>query len=47
MELLDRPAVAGDHLACELEVAGEGVADLLRVALFGERGEADEVGEQD
>ena len=46
-ELLDRPAVAGDHLAGELEVAGEGVADLLRVALLGEGGEADEVGEED
>ena len=45
-ELLDRPAVAGDHLAGDLEVAGQGVADLLGVALLGERREPDEVGEE-
>ena len=31
----------------EVEVAGEGLADLLGVAVLGERGEAHEVGEQD
>ena len=31
----------------ELEVAGQQLADRLRVALLGERGEPDEVGEQD
>ena len=36
-ELLDRAAVAGDHLTGKLEVAGQGVAHLLRVALLGER----------
>ena len=46
-ELLDRPAVAPDDLRRELEVAGQGLADLLAVALLGERREADEVGEQD
>ena len=46
-ELLDRPAVAPDDLGREVEVAGQGLADLLAVALLGERREADEVGEQD
>src|SRR5207253_8017473 len=46
-ELLDDPAVATDDLRCQLEVAGEGVADVLRVALLGERGKPDEVGEED
>ena len=41
------PAVARDHLAGDVEVAGERVADLLGVALLGEGREADEVGEQD
>ena len=46
-ELLDRAAVALDDLAREVEVARQRVADVLRVALLGERREADEVGEQD
>ena len=46
-ELLDRPPVAGDDVGGDLEVAGQGVADVLRVALLGERREADQVGEQD
>jgi hypothetical protein len=46
-ELLDRPPIAPDDVGGDLEVAGQGVADVLRVALLGERGEADEVGEQD
>ena len=46
-ELLDRAAVAADDLADGLEVAGLELADLLGVAALGERGEPDEVGEQD
>ena len=46
-ELLDRAAVAVDHLARQVEVARQGLADVLGVALLGERREADEVGEQD
>ena len=46
-ELLDRAAVALDDLARQVEVAGQELADLLGVALLGERREADEVGEQD
>ena len=46
-ELLDRPAVALDDVAGELEVAAQELAGLLRVAALGERREADEVGEQD
>ena len=46
-ELLDRPAVAPDDVAGELEVAGQRVADVLGVALLGERREPDQVGEQD
>ena len=46
-ELLDRSPIAGDDLGGELEVVAERFADLLRIALGRERGEADEVGEQD
>ncbi len=46
-ELLDRAAVASDELAACVEVAGQELANLLRVAGLRERGEADEVGEQD
>ena len=46
-ELLDRAAVALDDLARQLEVACQQLADVLRVAVLGERREADEVGEQD
>ena len=46
-ELLDGPAVALDRLAARLEVAGQELADGLRVAAGGQGGEADEVGEED
>ena len=46
-ELLDRAAVAPDHVPGEVEVAAQGLARLLGVALLGERREADEVREQD
>ena len=46
-ELLDRAAVAADDLADSLEVAVLQLADLLGVAALGERGEPDEIGEQD
>ena len=46
-ELLDRAAVALDHPAREVEVAGEQVADLFRVPVLGERREAHQVGEED
>ena len=46
-ELLDRPAVAADDVAREVEVAAQQLARLLRVAPLGERREADEVGEED
>ena len=46
-ELLDRPAVAADDVAGEVEVAGEQLAGVLGVAALGERREADEVGEED
>ena len=46
-ELLDRPAVAGDHVAGQIEVAGQEIAGVLGIAPFGERGEADQIGEQD
>jgi hypothetical protein len=46
-ELLDRAAVPLDRLAARLEVAGEQLADRLRVAAGGEGGEPDEVGEED
>ena len=46
-ELLDDPTVALDHLAREIEIAGQELADVLGVAALGHRGEADEVGEED
>ena len=46
-ELLDRAAVAADDVRAQVEVAGERLADVFRVALLGERREADEIGEQD
>ena len=46
-ELLDRAAVALDERARGVEVAREELADVLGVATLGERGEADEVGEED
>ena len=46
-EFLDRPAVAFDDVTSDLEVPAEGLADFLGVALLGERGEPDEIGEQD
>ena len=47
MNFSTRAAVALDHLARDLEVARQRVADVLGVAFLGERREADEVGEQD
>jgi hypothetical protein len=44
-ELLDRSAVPRDHVRRDREVPRQGLADVLAVALLGERGEADEVGE--
>ena len=46
-ELLDGAAVALDHLAREVEVARQGLPDLFRVTLLGERRETDEIREQD
>ena len=46
-ELLHAPAVALDDLARQVEVAGQGRTHVLRVAFFGKRREADQVGEQD
>ena len=45
-ELLDEAAVPGDDLGRDVEVPGQGLADLLAVALLGEGREADEVREQ-
>ena len=45
-ELLDRAAVALDQRAAALEVLAEELADVLGVAVLGQRGEADQVGEQ-
>ena len=39
--------MAADGVARDVEVAREGLADLLGVATLAERGEAHEVGEQD
>ena len=46
-ELLDGPAVSVDHVAGQLEVAGQQLADRLGVAALRERGEPDQIGEQD
>ena len=46
-EFLDDPTVALDHLAREIEIARQQLADVLGVAALGHRGEADEVGEED
>ncbi len=46
-ELLDEPPVTSDDLGRDVEVAGEGLADLLAVALLGERRKPYEIGEQD
>jgi len=45
-ELLDGPAVAIDQRARRVEVARQELADLFGVARLGERGEADQVGEE-
>ncbi len=45
-ELLDRAAIASDHVPREFEVGGERLAHLLRVALLGEGREADEIREK-
>ena len=46
-ELLDRAAVQLDQPAAAVEIAREELARVLAVALLGERGEADQVGEED
>ena len=46
-ELLDRAAVELDQPTAGVEVAGEELAHLLRIAALRERREADEVGEED
>ena len=46
-ELLDRPAVAADHPSGEVEVPGQELSGVLRVAALRDRREADEVGEED
>ena len=46
-ELLDRAAVAADHLLGELEVAGQELAGVLGILALGQGREADQVGEQD
>jgi len=46
-ELLDGAAVAADHVTCQVEVSGEELAGVLGIPPFRERGEPDEVGEQD
>ena len=46
-ELLDRPAVAGDDLVARVEVAGQELARLLRVAVLCEGRGAHQVREQD
>ena len=46
-ELLDGAPVQGDDAAGQVEVAGQELPGVLRVATIRERGEADEVGEQD
>ncbi len=45
-ELLDGAAVPPDHGASGVEVPGQQLAHVLRIALLGEGGEADEVGEE-
>src|SRR5690349_9190911 len=46
-ELLDRPAVALDKPAARIEVARQKLPHLLGVALLRDRGESDEIGEED
>ena len=46
-ELLDRPSVEPDQSAAGVEIARQQLAHIFRVARFGERREADQVGEQD
>ncbi len=46
-ELLDRAAVAGHDLAALVEVAAQQLAHVLGVARLGQRGEPDQVTEQD
>ena len=45
-ELLNSAAVAADHVARKVEVAREDITDVLRVALFREGGETDQVGKE-
>ena len=46
-ELLERAAVAAHDRGGDVEVAGQHFPHLLRIALFRERGEADQVGKED
>jgi hypothetical protein len=46
-ELLDGAAVPADHLAGELEVVVQELADVLGVVALDNRSEADEIGEED
>ena len=46
-ELLDHAAVAVDQLPGDIEVAGEELANILRVTGLGDGGEPDQVGEHD
>jgi hypothetical protein len=46
-ELLDRPAIPADDVPCEIEVARQRVADVLGVTALSERGEPDEIREED
>ena len=45
-ELLDRAAVAGDDRGREVEIARQGLADVLGITLLRERREPDEIREQ-
>jgi len=45
-ELLDLTAIASDHSRGELEVPREQLAHVFGITVFRERGEADEVGEE-
>ena len=45
-ELIDRPAVAGDDLACGIEVSCEKFPHLFGIPAIRQAGETDQVGEQ-
>ena len=46
-EFLDRPAVTPDDVGSDLEVPGQQLADRLRIAILGQRREADQIREED